>query len=65
MSRSDSRTDVKSIKKDHTVRREVLSELSDATDRPEAGDAEAQYRHPNRDQARGDWDRSRRMDDSE
>ena len=55
--------EVKGIKRDQTVRRDVLSELDDATDRPDVGREEGQYRHPNRDQARGDWDRSRRMDE--
>ena len=42
------------------MRREVLGEISSqiAQDR-----APAQYRNPNRDQARGDWDRSRRHTD--
>lgn len=65
MSRHDTRTNPKTLKRDQTVRREVLTDLDEATDRPDAGDAEAQYRNPNRDQARGDWDRSRRMDDTE
>jgi hypothetical protein len=65
MSRRDNRSSAKSIRKDQTVRREVLSDLDESTDRPEVGNAEAQYHHGNRDQARGDWDRSRRMDDSE
>lgn len=55
--------EVKSIKKDPAVRRETLDQLDEATDRPEAGDAEARYRHLNRDQARGDSDRSRRLDE--
>lgn len=61
---SQKRTDeVKSIKKDPAVRREVLSEIDEATDRPDVGNAEAQYRHVNRDRARGDWNRSRRLDE--
>jgi hypothetical protein len=61
---SQNRNDeVKSIKRDQTVRREVLEEINQATDRPDVGGAEAQYRHVNRDQARGDSDRSRRMDE--
>ena len=63
MPSNDNRVDQKSLKKDPTVRREVLSELDEATDRPESGTAEPQYEHPNRDQARGDWDRSNRMDE--
>ena len=58
------RTDeVKGNKRDQTVRRDVLSELDDATDRPDVGREEGHYRHPNRDQARGDRDRSRRLDE--
>jgi hypothetical protein len=53
----------KAIKKDQTVRREVLEEIDKATDRPDVGNAAPQYRQPNRDQSRGDWDRSRRGDD--
>jgi hypothetical protein len=63
MARNDKRMDQKSLKKDQTIRREVLNELDEATDRPESGNAEPQYEHPNRDQARGDWDRSNRMDE--
>lgn len=55
--------EVKSIRKDPTVRRETLDEINEATDRPEVGSAEARYRKLNRDQARGDWDRSQRMDE--
>lgn len=65
MSRNDRRTTINSSKKDQTVQREVLTDLSESTDRSEVGNAGSQYRHGNRDQARGDWDRSRRMDDSE
>ena len=48
------------IKKDQQVRREVLGEIGSeiAQDR-----TSAQYRNPNRDQARGDSDRSRRRTD--
>lgn len=55
--------EVKSIKRDQTIRREVLRDIDEATDRPEVGREETQYRHVNRDQARGDWDRSRRLDE--
>jgi hypothetical protein len=55
--------EVQSIRKDPTVRRETLDELNEATDRPEVGSAEARYRKLNRDQARGDWDRSQRLDE--
>jgi hypothetical protein len=51
------------IKKDLTVRRETLDELEDATDRPEVGNAEPRYRKLNRDQARGDSDRSQKLDE--
>jgi hypothetical protein len=54
------RGESKEIKKDQMVRREVLDEISNETvqahDKP-------QYRNPNRDQARGDWDRSGRHTD--
>jgi hypothetical protein len=55
--------DQKSLKRDQTVRREVLNELDEATDRPDSGNAEPHYENPNRDQARGDSDRSNRMDE--
>ena len=54
------RGESKEIKKDQQVRREVLndigSEIAQARTKPE-------YRNPNRDQARGDWDRSGRRTD--
>ena len=53
----------KGIKKDQMVRRETLDELNEATDRPEVGSAEARYRKLNRDQSRGDSDRSQRLDE--
>lgn len=54
------RGESKEIRKDQQVRREVLDEIGSeiAQDR-----TPAQYRNPNRDQARGDWDRSRRHTD--
>ncbi len=54
------RGDSREIKKDQQVRREVLGELGSeiAQDR-----TTPQYRNPNRDQARGDWDRSGRHAD--
>jgi hypothetical protein len=55
--------EVKSIRKDQTVRRETLDELDGATDRPEVGSAEPRYKKLNRDQCRGDWDRSQRLDE--
>jgi hypothetical protein len=61
---SQNRNDeVKSNKRDQTIRREVLEEINEATDRPEVGGAEARYRRVNRDQARGDSDRTRRLDE--
>jgi hypothetical protein len=54
------RGESKELKKDQQVRREVLDEIGSeiAQDR-----TSAHYRNPNRDQARGDWDRSRRHTD--
>jgi hypothetical protein len=54
------RGESKEIKKDQMVRREVLDEIAKETTQERQ---EAQYRNPNRDQARGDWDRSRRHTD--
>jgi hypothetical protein len=50
----------KELKKDRQVRREVLGEIGSeiAQDR-----TAAHYRNANRDQARGDWDRSGRHTD--
>lgn len=53
------RSENKEIKKDQMVRREVLDEIAKET----VQGLEPQYRNPNRDQARGDWDRSRRHTD--
>jgi hypothetical protein len=54
------RGESKELKKDQQVRREVLSEIGSeiAQDRSNVA-----YRNPNRDQARGDWDRSGRRTD--
>jgi len=54
------RGEVKELKKDQQVRREVLSDIGSeiAQDR-----TATQYRNPNRDQARGDWDRTGRRTD--
>jgi len=58
---SDRRRDeTKEIKKDQQVRREVLDEIGSEIAQDHTS---AQYRNPNRDQARGDWDRSRRHTD--
>jgi hypothetical protein len=56
------RGESKEIKKDQQVRREVLDDIGSeiVQDR-----TEARYRNPNRDQARGDWDRSRRHTDED
>ena len=48
------------LKKDQQVRREVLDELGAEIVQDTTG---PQYRNPNRDQARGDSDRSRRHTD--
>jgi hypothetical protein len=47
----------KELKKDQQVRREVLSDIGSEIAQERTT---AQYRNANRDQARGDWDRSRR-----
>ncbi len=58
---SDRRRDEsKELKKDQQVRREVLDEIGSEISQDHT---DAQYRNPNRDQARGDWDRSRRHTD--
>ena len=54
------RGESKEIKKDQMVRREVLDEIAKETVQEHH---EALYRNANRDQARGDWDRSRRHND--
>lgn len=54
--------EIKELKKDQTVRREVLEEISSEMRQDRT---EPTYRNPNRDQARGDWDRSRRHTDEE
>lgn len=56
------RGESKQLKKDAQVRREVRDDIGSeiAQDR-----SQAQYRNPNRDQARGDWDRSGRHTDEE
>jgi hypothetical protein len=48
------------LKKDQQVRREVLDEIGSEIVQDHTV---AHYRNPNRDQARGDWDRSRRHTD--
>jgi hypothetical protein len=54
------RGESKELKKDQHVRREVLGEIGSEIAQARTT---AQYRNPNRDQARGDWDRSRRHTD--
>ena len=56
------RGESKQLKKDQTVRRETLEEIGSeiVQDRTEAA-----YRNPNRDQARGDWDRTGRRTDED
>ena len=54
------RGESKEIKKDQMVRREVLEEIANETVQERQ---EAHYRNPNRDQARGDWDRTGRRTD--
>jgi hypothetical protein len=55
------RGETKEVKKDQQVRREVLDDIgAEIAQRPNPT-----YRNPNRDQARGDWDRSRRHGDEE
>ena len=54
------RGESKELKKDQQVRRETLQEIS--SEIVQDG-VEPTYRNANRDQARGDWDRSRRHTD--
>jgi hypothetical protein len=54
------RGETRELKKDQQVRRETLQELGAEIVQEGTGPA---YRNPNRDQARGDWDRSRRHAD--
>jgi hypothetical protein len=56
------RGDSKQIKKDPRVRRETLDEIGSEITQD---GSEAIYRNPNRDQARGDWDRTGRRSDEE
>jgi hypothetical protein len=55
------RGESKQLKKDQQVRRDVLSEIGSEIVQEQRNSAH--YRNPNRDQARGDWDRSRRHTD--
>ena len=54
------RGESREIKKDQQVRREVLSDIGSEIGQDRTS---PQYRNPNRDQARGDWDRSGRHTD--
>jgi len=54
------RGESKELKKDQTIRREVLDEIAKETTQERL---ETHYRNPNRDQSRGDWDRSGRHTD--
>ena len=54
------RGDGKELKKDQHVRREVLGDIGSEIVQ---GHTTPQYRNPNRDQARGDWDRTGRHTD--
>lgn len=50
----------KQFKKDSNVRRETLEAIGSEIVQERSGPS---YRNPNRDQARGDWDRSGRRTD--
>ncbi len=55
MAQHTRRGDEKHLRKDQQVRREVRQEVSEEIG---AGDSQTLIRQPNRDQARGDWDRT-------
>ena len=55
MAQNTRRGDDKQLKRDQQVRREVRQEVSEEI---RSGDTQPLIRRPNRDQARGDWDRS-------
>jgi hypothetical protein len=54
------RGETKQIKKDSNVQRETLADIASETVQKRT---EPTYRNANRDQARGDWDRSGRHTD--
>lgn len=54
-------TNTKSGKKDQSIRRDVSQQVEEVI--PDRTDNAPQIRKPNRDQARGDWDRSRKEQD--
>ena len=56
------RGESKQLKKDQMVRRETLDEIGSEISQDTPGPA---YRNPNRDQSRGDWDRTGRRTDEE
>lgn len=56
------RGESKELRKDQTIRRDVRNEIGAAIEQDHSG---PMYRNPNRDQARGDWDRSGRRTDEE
>ena len=56
------RGDGKELRKDQQIRREVLDDIGAEIIQERTT---PQYRNPNRDQARGDWDRSRRHTDED
>ncbi|HEY3159443.1 MAG TPA: hypothetical protein VGJ78_10820 [Vicinamibacterales bacterium] len=56
------RGETKQLKKDQRVRRDTLAEIGSEIKQVRT---EPTYRNANRDQARGDWDRSRRHTDEE
>jgi hypothetical protein len=54
------RGESKQLKKDQQVRREVRDDIGSEIAQDRTG---AQYQNPNRDQARGDWDRTGKRTD--
>jgi hypothetical protein len=54
------RGELKQIKRDPNVKRETLDDIASEIVQEHSGPT---YRNPNRDQARGDWDRSGRHTD--
>jgi hypothetical protein len=52
------RGESKELRKDQQIRREVRDDIT--AEAPQERGSATMYRNPNRDQARGDWDRSRR-----
>ena len=56
------RGELRQLKKDSNVQRDTLDELGSEITQDHS---EPQYRNANRDQARGDWDRSGRRTDED